>query len=342
MPEHVKHVLTDAAGEEGARGAEGARSGGGAGVDQLRAREGEGHRGGVSPAVADSLQYLRSEAARASIASDPYWPKWHSPWWHVLALHEAGVTPPREAVVMLAEGASRHYLTLFPRAPEALPAGKSLDTDVMCFCALGSLLQVSYGIAMIPWADDFLRRYQLADGGWNCEPHDHVSSVVSTVPVLEYLLLRPELKPMLDRGMAYLLERKLFRSKRTGRVIDEAWAHADISALLRVRRAARSRARRAVGPDESASRGARAGAPGHPLLAVGRSGVRRTRRRDNLPAARCPRGGGASHVVPPPGRGPRRPGVDCRADAVAVAALRRHGSKRSMEPAVSGPNSRAT
>ena len=192
-------------------------------MDHLRAREGEGHQGGVSPAVADSLQYLRSEAARASIASDPYWPKWHSPWWHVLALHEAGVTPPREAVVMLAEGASRHYLTLFPRAPEALPAGKSLDTDVMCFCALGSLLQVTHGIATIPWADDFLRRYQLPDGGWNCEPHDHVSSVVSTVPVLEYLLLRPELKPMLDRGMAYLLERKLFRSKRTGRVIDEAW-----------------------------------------------------------------------------------------------------------------------
>jgi hypothetical protein len=95
----------------------------------------------------------------------------------------------------------------------------------MCFCAVGSLLCAADGVATIPWADDFIVRYQLPDGGWNCDEDSRVSSIVSTVPVLEYLLTRPGLRPVLERGMTYLLERGLFRSKRTGAVIDEAWLH---------------------------------------------------------------------------------------------------------------------
>jgi hypothetical protein len=176
-------------------------------------------------AVAQSLAYLRSDAARASIARDPYWPKWDSPWWHVLALREAGQPElvPREVLVELVAAATRHYLPFFPRPPELLPPGKSARTDVMCFCALGSLLCAADGVATIPWADDFIVRYQLPDGGWNCDEDSRVSSIVSTVPVLEYLLTRPGLRPVLERGMTYLLERGLFRSKRTGAVIDEAW-----------------------------------------------------------------------------------------------------------------------
>jgi hypothetical protein len=176
----------------------------------------------VIAAVAQSLAYLRSAAARASIARDPYWPKWDSPWWHVLALREAGQPElvPREVLVELVEAATRHYLPFFPRPPEVLPPGKDARTDVICFCALGSLLCAADRVATIPWADDFIVRYQLPDGGWNC---DEDSRVVSTVPVLEYLLTRPGLMPVLERGMTYLLERGPFRSKRTGAVIDEAW-----------------------------------------------------------------------------------------------------------------------
>jgi|HubBroStandDraft_6_1064221.scaffolds.fasta_scaffold03232_6 hypothetical protein len=183
--------------------------------------------GPVIAAVAQSLAYLRSDAARASIARDPYWPKWDSPWWHVLALREAGQPEvvPREVLVELVEAATRHYLPFFPRPPEVLPPGKNARTDVICFCALGSLLCAADGVATIPWADDFIVRYQLPDGGWNCDEDSRVSSIVSTVPVLEYLLTRPGLRPVLERGMTYLLERGLFRSKRTGAVIDETWLH---------------------------------------------------------------------------------------------------------------------
>jgi len=173
--------------------------------------------------VAQSLAYLRSDAARASIARDPYWPKWDSPWWHVLALREAGYAVPPEILVELCAATERHYLTIFPRHPEVLPPGKSSRTDVMCFCALASLLRAAEGTATVGWALEFFAKYQLPDGGWNCDEHSHVSSIVSTVPVLEYLCGKPSMKFVAERGLKYLLERKLFLGKRTGAVLDEAW-----------------------------------------------------------------------------------------------------------------------
>src|SRR5262249_47237149 len=47
-------------------------------VDQLEAE------------IADSVAYLASDAALRSVAAHPYWPKWSSPWWHMLLLHELG------------------------------------------------------------------------------------------------------------------------------------------------------------------------------------------------------------------------------------------------------------
>ena len=175
------------------------------------------------PAVEHSLAYLRSDAARLSIERDPYWPKWDSPWWHVLALREAGVEPPEEAVRALVEACERHYVPFFPRSAAELPHGKTLRHHVMCFCALGSLLRVADGIATISWADDFARRYQKPDGGWNCDEQSDVSSIVSTVPMLEWLSGRSGFEDVVERGMRFLLERRLMFSKRTGQVIDEAW-----------------------------------------------------------------------------------------------------------------------
>ena len=88
---------------------------------------------------------------------------------------------------------------------------------------LGLALCAAHGIAEIPWAHDFIVKYHLPDGGWNCDEKSSVSSIVSTVPVLEWLVDQSGLGVVFDRGMTYLVERGLFRSKRTGAVIDEAW-----------------------------------------------------------------------------------------------------------------------
>jgi hypothetical protein len=87
-------------------------------------------------------------------------------------------------------------------------------------------------------AVDRLLGEQLSDGGWNCEaPNGSTrSSFNTTICVLEALLEHeratggsPEVTEARLRGQEYLLERRLFRRRSTGEVIerdrkgDAAW-----------------------------------------------------------------------------------------------------------------------
>jgi hypothetical protein len=76
---------------------------------------------------------------------------------------------------------------------------------------------------------------QLEDGGWNCEaPKSRRSSFHTTICVLEGLLeyerarhksaaVNKSVTKARKRAENYLLERRLFRSLRTGEVIDKRW-----------------------------------------------------------------------------------------------------------------------
>jgi hypothetical protein len=73
---------------------------------------------------------------------------------------------------------------------------------------------------------------QLEDGGWNCEVENGSvrSSFATTINVLEGLLAHEratggsqESIAARHRGEEYLLERKLFRRKSTGEVVNPAW-----------------------------------------------------------------------------------------------------------------------
>jgi hypothetical protein len=77
-----------------------------------------------------------------------------------------------------------------------------------------------------------LLREQLEDGGWNCEAENGSvrSSFATTINVLEGLLARERATggsvastAARLRGEEYLLERKLFRRKSTGEVVNPAW-----------------------------------------------------------------------------------------------------------------------
>jgi hypothetical protein len=78
---------------------------------------------------------------------------------------------------------------------------------------------------------DQLLGEQLEDGGWNCEaPKSRRSSFHTTICVLEGLLDyeragggSPAVTKARKRAENYLLERRLFRSLRTGEVIDKHW-----------------------------------------------------------------------------------------------------------------------
>ncbi|HEY9477446.1 MAG TPA: hypothetical protein VIQ26_03345 [Microbacteriaceae bacterium] len=83
--------------------------------------------------------------------------------------------------------------------------------------------------------DDVVARLvgeQLADGGWNCEAENGSvrSSFHSTIRVLEGLLAHERATggsavsvAARIRGEEYLLERRLFRRRTTGEVVDPAW-----------------------------------------------------------------------------------------------------------------------
>jgi len=102
-------------------------------------------------------------------------------------------------------------------------------------CINGNVVSTGayFGVDMTPLVDRLLGE-QLSDGGWNCEVENGatVSSFGTTINVLEGLLeyeraiggsAGPRVGEARRRGEEYLLERRLFRRKSTGEVIDPSW-----------------------------------------------------------------------------------------------------------------------
>ena len=97
-------------------------------------------------------------------------------------------------------------------------------------CINGRVLAIGayFGEASDRLADRLLQE-QLSDGGWNCDaPPSRRSSFHTTICVLEGLLEyetakgpRPDVTAARLRGQEYLLERRLFRSRSTGQIIDD-------------------------------------------------------------------------------------------------------------------------
>ena len=94
---------------------------------------------------------------------------------------------------------------------------------------------ITLGIYFGQDMDDLVTRLlgeQLEDGGWNCEVENGSvrSSFATTINVLEGLLAHelatggsPESIAARHRGEQYLLERKLFRRKSSGDVVNPSW-----------------------------------------------------------------------------------------------------------------------
>jgi hypothetical protein len=192
----------------------------------------------LEPHIQETIAYLESPAARRSLARDPYWPKWDSPWWRMTLLWELGLAGriPRSIVSALVETVDAHYVHFFPTRPGQLPEGKDPRLHVLCQCAVGTLHQVltACGVAVdgeLPWLKRLLLDTQLPDGGVNCDDAAYAgsrkSSLVSTLPSLEAVLRAPGAKTaeelaFLGRGAAYLIGRRLVRSSG-GSVIDPDW-----------------------------------------------------------------------------------------------------------------------
>lgn len=190
------------------------------------------------PELTPLLEALLQELERAEQKPvDPYWPKWDQIWWKLTFLLETGhiQTLSPGVFARFSELLAAHYLSFFPLTEHELPSGTDPYRHILCHCALGTALQILSAGGRDPWQDwpwlqAWLRRYQLPDGGYNCDEavygHSQRSSLVSTLPVLEALLNQPALtasdERLLRQGAESLLRRKLFLSSQ-GQVIDPLW-----------------------------------------------------------------------------------------------------------------------
>lgn len=181
-----------------------------------------------SAQIEQSVRYLASTEGCRDLSVDAYWPKWHSPWWHMLLLHETGNTAliPEAIVGRYVEKLNQMPVKIFPIHPGDMPSDIDPMSGSCCHCQLGTVYQVlaTRGVdvdAELPWIRPWFLRYQMADGGLNCDNDAYLvqgecpSSMVGTIGVFEAILLHtkrpwtPEETAFLARGAEFLAKREL-------------------------------------------------------------------------------------------------------------------------------------
>lgn len=158
-----------------------------------------------------------------------YSPKWTSTTYTLLLLRHLGLDPTSEPVRAAIARVSAHVVM----GPRSLPffayQGETCITG-MCLALAAYFRREEEGADRVV---DWLLGEQLEDGGWNCATvsGSKRSSFNTTISVLEGLLEyehalatpSEDVRRARLRGHEYLLERRLFRSRTSGEVIDPRW-----------------------------------------------------------------------------------------------------------------------
>jgi hypothetical protein len=181
----------------------------------------------VARSLDDEVAYLASEEALASLARDTYWPKWRSPWWSMVLLDELGAASriPASTVAAMVQGLDALPLHTFPLREGDWPPHADRARHASCHCALGTIARVltRCGVEVdraLPWIDPWFARYQLADGGYNCDESAYLvieecpSSMVGTIAPLEAMTAGPA-SSTCDRAAAMVLGRALVHGSAT-------------------------------------------------------------------------------------------------------------------------------
>jgi hypothetical protein len=162
---------------------------------------------------------------------------WSEDWtdtFHVLELLRRFGLDPDSEQARRAIGLVREHVVWRGGAPVETPwADNRFFEGEVEPCINGNVVSTGsyFGVDMTPLVDRLLGE-QLSDGGWNCEVENGatVSSFGTTINVLEGLLEHEraiggpaEVRAARRRGEEYMLERRLFRRKSTGEVIDPSW-----------------------------------------------------------------------------------------------------------------------
>ena len=161
---------------------------------------------------------------------------WSQDWtdtFHVLELlRRFGLDPESEQARRAVALVREHVTWRVPEFETPWSDNRFFEGEVEP-CINGNVVATGsyFGVDMSPLVERLLGE-QLPDGGWNCEVERGatVSSFGTTINVLEGLLEHERaiggsaaVAAARRRGEEYLLERRLFRRKSTGEVIDPSW-----------------------------------------------------------------------------------------------------------------------
>jgi hypothetical protein len=171
---------------------------------------------------------LRGQRCEGGFGVHPY-SKWMGAHWRLLSLVELGVPSSSPA----ARAAARTVLDWIA-APSKLVVVKGLErrhasmegNALLVCCRLGMAKQ-----SRVRQLVETLLRSQWPDGGWNCDvkAEGHRSSFHESLPpirgLVEYHLTTGDREALAaaQRAGELLLEHRLFRSTRTGAVIQPEW-----------------------------------------------------------------------------------------------------------------------
>src|ERR671938_148266 len=162
------------------------------------------------------------------------WSQDYTDTFHVLELLRRFGLDPESDQARRAIGPVREHVVWRGGAPVETPwANNRFFEGEVEPCINGNVVATGayFGVDMTPLVDRLLGE-QLPDGGWNCEVENGatVASFGTTINVLEGLLEyeraiggSARVGEARRRGEAYMLERRLFRRKSTGEVIDRSW-----------------------------------------------------------------------------------------------------------------------
>jgi hypothetical protein len=161
---------------------------------------------------------------------------WSQDWtdtFHVLELlRHFGLDPESEGARRAVGLVREHVTWRVPEFETPWSDNRFFEGEVEP-CINGNVVTTGsyFGVDMTPLVVRLLAE-QLPDGGWNCEVERGatVSSFGTTINVLEGLLEHEQsvggsagVGEARRRGEEYLLERRLFRRKSTGELIDPTW-----------------------------------------------------------------------------------------------------------------------
>lgn len=191
-------------------------------------------------AIDESIRFLNS-SPDLKFSSEYSRHKWNGAWWHMAAIHEMGEVDkiPESAIIQAKSWLETQVWQTFIISPNDHPTSESDKMKMdCCHCELAVYYMIlqAYGCDLdheLPWIREWLLKYQLPDGGLNCDPdayvHSHKSSIVSTLPPLEAILwhtnrnFTEQEAVFLDEGARYLIEHRLVCSKRDGTIINTDW-----------------------------------------------------------------------------------------------------------------------